>query len=143
MGGAGAGACFDARDRAIGEHIPLERCAEVEGDARFEVGLVEAGEELIRVGGDEEGVEVIAAVGVVRFDDAGTAGGDVGDEGELEGVFGVEERGGGDADVIAVEGGRVDGVPVGAQGGDASAAEVDDDVAGAFAHEADGDVAEG
>lgn len=54
----------------------------------------------MRVGGDEQGVEVVAPVGwVVAPDNAGAAGRDIGDEAKLESVLARPEQLGGDEDM--------------------------------------------
>ena len=59
-----------------------------EGEAGFEVGLVEAGEGEARVHGDEEGVEVFVVVeGVDDAGDRAVGLGDGGFEVEIDGVL--------------------------------------------------------
>ena len=74
-GGVGAG------ERTVGDDRPPGTCAQGEGDARLEVGLVKAGEELVGVGRDKQRVEVLVAVRAVGgSNDRGAGGGHVGDE---------------------------------------------------------------
>ena len=70
---------------SVRDHRPGGRGRDRQADPGLEIGLVEAGKELARVGRDEQGVEVIAAVGrIVITDDARAAGRDVRHEFQLE-----------------------------------------------------------
>lgn len=56
-------------ERAVGDHRPTARRGQSPAEPRLEVGLVEAGEQQIGVGGDEQGVEIGLAVLVVMIAD--------------------------------------------------------------------------
>ena len=92
--------------RSVGDGQPGGRRRERQRHARLQVGLVEAGKELARVGGDEQGVEVVAAVGrVVTPDDARAGRRDVGDEPEVELVLAGAKQAGRDDRVAVTDGG--------------------------------------
>ena len=83
---------------------PVGGRGEREADAGLEVGLIEAGEELVGVGRDEQGVEVVAPVGrVVVADDARPARRDVGDEVEVERVLAGSKQTGRDEEVSVAD----------------------------------------
>src|SRR5205085_3046753 len=80
-------------DRAIRERLPAGRHGQREVDDRLEVGLIEARKEEIRVGGDEQGVQIVALVRVVReADDAGAGGCDRGLEAHEDRVLAVAKK---------------------------------------------------
>ena len=113
--------------------VQAGRRRERQPHARLQVRLVEAGEELARVGRDEQRVEVVAAVGrVVASDDARAGGRDVGHEAEVELVLAGAEQASGDDGVAISDGGRPIGRAVGGGTDEAAAAEVEDDVPGAL-----------
>ncbi len=100
---------------------------EGEIEAAFEVGLVEAGEGHAGVHGDEEGVEIFAAVVVVFEAGDGFAGGsDVGGEFGFDGVFAGAEIGGGEDEVAVLDGGGDRGA-VQSEGRDLAVAEVEEE----------------
>ena len=75
-------------DGSVGDDRPARRRGQCKADPSLQVGLIEAGEELIRIRRNEQGVEVVAAVGrVMRANDACPAGRDVGGELEVERVL--------------------------------------------------------
>ena len=81
-----SGVARDAPDRSRAP--PVGGARERERDARLEIRLVEAREELIRVGRDEQRVEVVGAVGRVAVaDDARARGGDPRDERRWSATF--------------------------------------------------------
>ena len=100
---------------------------DAEFEAGFEVGLIEAGEGHARVHGDEEGVEVFAAVVLIFKTRDGFAGGsDVRGEFGFDGVgAGVEVRGG-EEEVAVGEGGGDRGAVEG-EGGDLAVAEIEEE----------------
>ncbi len=102
------------QQEGIGDDGPRWQRNDVEGEAAFEVGLIEAGKGHARVHGDEERVEVFAAVVVVfKASDGFACGGDVGGEFCFDEVGAFEERGGGKDDVAVLDL-AWDGVPLSA-----------------------------
>ena len=123
---------------SVGERAPGGGRGQGEGHARLQVRLVEAGEELVRVGRHQQRVEVVVPVAlVVKPDDARAARGDVGDERELEMVFAARQELQRDADVGAVRRALREVPAVGRGRREPAAAEVEDDVLADLEVEAD------
>ena len=95
-----------ANPGGVGDDGPAVGCADLKLEAAFEVGLIEAGESHAGVHGDEEGVEVFAAVVFVFEAGDGFAGcSDVGGEFRFDGVGAGMKRSGGQDEVAVVDGG--------------------------------------
>ena len=110
----------------------------------FRSGLVEAGEELVGVGRDEQRVEVLVAVGSVSEPNDGRTGGrHVGDEIDGHRITSGHEGRGGEAQVRPVEEWRVEASSIGLDRSEAAAPEVQDDVGVTAAGERDGDMPDG
>lgn len=133
-GGSSAGRCGIAKQltiydngEGVGDDVPVLRRSDGEIKARFEVGLIEAGEGHAGVHGDEEGVEIFLAVVVVfKAGDGFACGADVGGEVNFEGV-GARAEGLGRQNEMAVADGRRNRKAVERDGGDCAVAKIEEE----------------
>jgi hypothetical protein len=115
------------RAGGVGDDGPVVGRGDGQLEAAFQVGLVETGEGHARVHGDEEGVEVFAAVVVVfEAGDGFAGGGDVGSEFYSDEVFARAKGRGGQDDVAVLDLGR-DGRAVERDAGNVAVAEVEEE----------------
>ncbi len=124
---------------SVGQRVPGRRHGQRERETRFEIGLVEAGKEPVRVRRHEQRVEIVRVVAVVvKADNARPGGRDQRRERRRHLVVAGVDRASRYAKMRAVEfrrrGGAVD-----ADLGQPWPAKVEDDVARAFCRERNGD----
>ena len=124
---------------SVRECLPTTRHGQIERETRFEIGLIEAREECVRVRRHEQRVEIVVVVlVVVEADDARAGRRDHRAEVRRHDVFTDTDRRRGDAQVCAVERGRGRGV-VHADVRQARSAEVENHVRRTARGEAHGD----
>ena len=130
------GGRIDRDQLAIGHRLPPALGGERQGDACLEVGLIEAGEQLVRVSRHEQRVQVVGVVErIVHADDAGARRRDGRAEVEGDVIVSVAQRGGSEHQVAVVHarGGRS---AIRLHAGNAESPKVENDVSAAAPGEA-------